>query len=134
MQWGSTLDAVLTINFPQWTTEKSFGLTWIFLIRPRTASWTDTSWPCCDAQQRFRVHRNAGTPTAPLGHPRSSELSMTLASRHLLRSTPPSLASKARARCSRTSRAWIRSRSGAHRRSEERRVGKECRSRWSPYH
>ena len=24
--------------------------------------------------------------------------------------------------------------SSAHRRSEERRVGKECRSRWSPYH
>ena len=24
--------------------------------------------------------------------------------------------------------------SGAERRSEERRVGKECRSRWSPYH
>ena len=23
---------------------------------------------------------------------------------------------------------------GSHRRSEERRVGKECRSRWSPYH
>ena len=23
---------------------------------------------------------------------------------------------------------------GCHRRSEERRVGKECRSRWSPYH
>ena len=23
---------------------------------------------------------------------------------------------------------------GDHRRSEERRVGKECRSRWSPYH
>src|SRR3989440_7881283 len=23
---------------------------------------------------------------------------------------------------------------GQHRRSEERRVGKECRSRWSPYH
>src|SRR3712207_8909912 len=23
---------------------------------------------------------------------------------------------------------------GAHQRSEERRVGKECRSRWSPYH
>ena len=23
---------------------------------------------------------------------------------------------------------------GRHRRSEERRVGKECRSRWSPYH
>ena len=22
----------------------------------------------------------------------------------------------------------------SHRRSEERRVGKECRSRWSPYH
>ena len=27
-----------------------------------------------------------------------------------------------------------RSRSETHRRSEERRVGKECRSRWSPYH
>ena len=26
------------------------------------------------------------------------------------------------------------SRGGAHARSEERRVGKECRSRWSPYH
>ena len=25
-------------------------------------------------------------------------------------------------------------RGGFHRRSEERRVGKECRSRWSPYH
>ena len=25
-------------------------------------------------------------------------------------------------------------RDGSHRRSEERRVGKECRSRWSPYH
>ena len=25
-------------------------------------------------------------------------------------------------------------RSNIHRRSEERRVGKECRSRWSPYH
>ena len=25
-------------------------------------------------------------------------------------------------------------RKGAHARSEERRVGKECRSRWSPYH
>ena len=24
--------------------------------------------------------------------------------------------------------------SEVHRRSEERRVGKECRSRWSPYH
>src|SRR3712207_9082852 len=24
--------------------------------------------------------------------------------------------------------------SGSHQRSEERRVGKECRSRWSPYH
>ena len=23
---------------------------------------------------------------------------------------------------------------GSHKRSEERRVGKECRSRWSPYH
>ncbi len=23
---------------------------------------------------------------------------------------------------------------GGHNRSEERRVGKECRSRWSPYH
>ena len=31
---------------------------------------------------------------------------------------------------------WIAPRAGgdARRRSEERRVGKECRSRWSPYH
>src|SRR5258707_14154808 len=32
--------------------------------------------------------------------------------------------------------SWRRSAPGSHRsqRSEERRVGKECRSRWSPYH
>src|SRR3712207_9373412 len=31
---------------------------------------------------------------------------------------------------------WLaeRARGGWHGRSEERRVGKECRSRWSPYH
>ena len=28
----------------------------------------------------------------------------------------------------------LRQRGFAHDRSEERRVGKECRSRWSPYH
>ena len=31
-------------------------------------------------------------------------------------------------------RAHDRSKSGLSSRSEERRVGKECRSRWSPYH
>jgi len=30
--------------------------------------------------------------------------------------------------------AWIDAVAGALDRSEERRVGKECRSRWSPYH
>ena len=30
--------------------------------------------------------------------------------------------------------AVLRGRMPVHRRSEERRVGKECRSRWSPYH
>ena len=29
---------------------------------------------------------------------------------------------------------WTRTEERAPRRSEERRVGKECRSRWSPYH
>src|ERR1039457_668686 len=29
---------------------------------------------------------------------------------------------------------WSRIWDECHRRSEERRVGKECRSRWSPYH
>src|SRR5256885_17196195 len=29
---------------------------------------------------------------------------------------------------------WMADRFGTRRRSEERRVGKECRSRWSPYH
>src|SRR2546430_11700624 len=31
-------------------------------------------------------------------------------------------------------RKWSDGRIPAHQRSEERRVGKECRSRWSPYH
>src|SRR4051794_37234887 len=30
--------------------------------------------------------------------------------------------------------AMLRNKETRHRRSEERRVGKECRSRWSPYH
>ena len=29
---------------------------------------------------------------------------------------------------------WVKIFRAQHRRSEERRVGKECRSRWSPYH
>src|SRR3989475_13072949 len=29
---------------------------------------------------------------------------------------------------------FVHAQGGAHIRSEERRVGKECRSRWSPYH
>ena len=29
---------------------------------------------------------------------------------------------------------WLTGLSGSGKRSEERRVGKECRSRWSPYH
>ena len=29
---------------------------------------------------------------------------------------------------------WIAHRADIYARSEERRVGKECRSRWSPYH
>ena len=29
---------------------------------------------------------------------------------------------------------WLETDDDLHRRSEERRVGKECRSRWSPYH
>src|ERR1051326_2551093 len=33
-----------------------------------------------------------------------------------------------------SSSAWIKKQGDAHHRSEERRVGKECRSRWSPYH
>src|SRR6266542_5094927 len=38
-------------------------------------------------------------------------------------------------RCRRSGRSRTRSRAGRRRRrrSEERRVGKECRSRWSPY-
>src|SRR2546430_4320086 len=40
--------------------------------------------------------------------------------------------SPARARSKRGRAAWRARRSS--RRSEERRVGKECRSRWSPYH
>src|SRR6266849_11183818 len=33
-----------------------------------------------------------------------------------------------------TSRRWNRVDGLVHSRSEERRIGKECRSRWSPYH
>ena len=29
---------------------------------------------------------------------------------------------------------WMKKGGGGNKRSEERRVGKECRSRWSPYH
>ena len=36
--------------------------------------------------------------------------------------------------CTVTNIADRKSRQMLHKRSEERRVGKECRSRWSPYH
>src|SRR2546427_10628223 len=39
-----------------------------------------------------------------------------------------------RAKCFRSSNTRIRFRPQDGLRSEERRVGKECRSRWSPYH
>src|ERR1051325_9761355 len=42
----------------------------------------------------------------------------------------PTLESLANATLSKVLRAWA----GLGYRSEERRVGKECRSRWSPYH
>src|SRR5206468_6840939 len=38
------------------------------------------------------------------------------------------------ASCTASSRCWRRRAASASARSEERRVGKECRSRWSPYH
>ena len=31
-------------------------------------------------------------------------------------------------------KGWLTLKKGTYYRSEERRVGKECRSRWSPYH
>src|SRR5690242_21887347 len=34
----------------------------------------------------------------------------------------------------RASQSWLPAKPSATTRSEERRVGKECRSRWSPYH
>src|SRR2546422_7978891 len=42
--------------------------------------------------------------------------------------------SKKRSACSSSLRRTIEGERGCLRRSEERRVGKECRSRWSPYH
>ena len=38
------------------------------------------------------------------------------------------------ANCAAKMEAAIKKLDGVHDRSEERRVGKECRSRWSPYH
>src|SRR3712207_134991 len=62
--------------------------------------------------------------------PRSSEVS-TNAAAAIAPMRCGLTVTRSRAR-QRPSRAWPRS-AGA-RRSEERRVGKECRSRWSPYH
>src|SRR3712207_7179314 len=45
----------------------------------------------------------------------------------------PSLAEVCRSSLRRRKRVQ-HSQNGSHVRSEERRVGKECRSRWSPYH
>src|SRR2546428_13998358 len=48
--------------------------------------------------------------------------------------TPDSIAGRQRRHVADFPRGSFGVRPGAVRRSEERRVGKECRSRWSPYH
>src|SRR2546430_3005783 len=47
--------------------------------------------------------------------------------------TPKGISQAERAKSWRNTR-WLRRQARRARRSEERRVGKECRSRWSPYH
>src|SRR5258706_9859980 len=64
------------------------------------------------------------------GGRRASRIAAALAAVITL-GTPPGVSSH-RTACRRQA-AWVRSRDSC-RRSEERRVGKECRSRWSPYH
>src|SRR5207253_241832 len=79
-----------------------------------------------------RVHRRERTRaggTAPARHPPPGGV---LASSGRAGAVHPPWIPRNRPRAARAG-AWTRS-AAAYERSEERRVGKECRSRWSPYH
>src|SRR2546430_8309503 len=74
------------------------------------------------------IYRGSRPPTTPRSGQRGRESTLT---------TPPSIAksSAPRTRCSISCAQPCTSFKDSNRaRSEERRVGKECRSRWSPYH
>src|SRR5256885_17060995 len=68
------------------------------------------------------------------GHDRHADFGFTLNRLHLFEDFPDSMVSAAKSLAASASEMWITSLAIRRLRSEERRVGKECRSRWSPYH
>ena len=76
---------------------------------------TDTSFAASEAES-IRILLSEGVDRVHLRKPQSAEADM----RRLIEALPPEL--------------YPRLTLQDHLRSEERRVGKECRSRWSPYH
>src|SRR2546422_9196828 len=92
--------------------------------------WND-SWDWDEVSTPLLIDvRRDGRTIRSLVHPgRNGYLGSSSAERTASGSSTPSPMSGRRC-----SRASIRRRAGRATRSEERRVGKECRSRWSPYH
>src|SRR5260221_10006729 len=101
----------------------SFFLTFVFFFSSRrrhTRSLCDWSSDVCSSDLRALV-RDFADRKLTRSEMRERELSPRVVDEHVepyVRASEPSLK---------------RSRAGSER-SEERRVGKECRSRWSPYH
>src|SRR5256885_13191865 len=91
------------------------------------------------AEDGIRDYKVTGVQTSalPIFESRQSRAAAAQGLRHSARLRR---AQRARARQRRTDAGGLarylrrRRQPGAQRRSEERRVGKECRSRWSPYH
>src|SRR5712664_1779426 len=87
-----------------------------------------------DAAQLFgKLHFSLWPPCHNSFRPKSCMISTSRSVRRRF-STASSYAGIPRTSCGKTSKCPRRSSPNGTARSEERRVGKECRSRWSPYH
>src|SRR3712207_7506913 len=88
--------------------------------RRHTKYWRDWSSDVCSSD----LNQVSDVPGQPTRH---GKITCMIPCNHVPhRTEPPS--GQAGATC------WICQKQAQHTRSEERRVGKECRSRWSPYH
>ena len=111
----------------------------VVVSRPRTSFATTrcrgcgASPRCCATTTRWRCAATTATHPWPQWTIRNISRRWSTAPSASGRPSASTISSSS-SQISRCRGGFRRCSASAHRRSEERRVGKECRSRWSPYH